>query len=153
MMRGSRKHWDREARELPIVFIVGAAASGTTLLYRSLQAHPSFTTRMGPHLIESHAVDRLIQLQSQEDVARLRDGGRSAMANYLTGFDALSAVIDDVAYLARRRRLVRRLAGRYRDRPAVWRAAGEHHVVRRYFLEASRRRGANRLVDKTPSNL
>jgi hypothetical protein len=153
VLSAKRRQWDREARELPIVFIVGAGGSGTSLLYRSLQAHPSFKTWVGPHVIESHAVARLSQLQTPADVARLEDSGRSSMANYLMGFEGLNAVITDVADLARRRRVVRSIAGRYRDRPALWRAAGEHHVVRRYFLEALQRRGVSRVVEKTPSNI
>lgn len=139
--------WEREARNLRAVFIVGEARSGTTLLYRSLQAHPSFTPSSGLQLDESHAMQNLPELVSLED---LTDG---PLAWFLLGQEALAAVLDDMQPLAARRRLVRRLVGPYEGRVWAWVAAGEHHVTRRYFLEAARRRGAQRLVEKTPLHL
>jgi hypothetical protein len=127
--------------------IVGAARSGTSILYRSLQSHPRFTPAGGINLVESHAVRDLMSLLRPSDV---RPG---PLANFAMGTDALTAVARDVEHLARRRATVRRVAGRSATGLRAWQLAGEHHVVRRYFLEAQRRRGAQRLVEKTPAHI
>jgi hypothetical protein len=129
------------------VFIVGEARSGTSILYRSLQNHPSFTPKVGTQLVESKAMEHLPMLFAGRPVTHL------GLANFLQGPEGLDAVADDVEPLARRRRIVRRLSGRYWRHPFPWRMAGEHHVVRRYFLEAEARRGAVRLLEKTPQNI
>lgn len=140
--------WEKEALALAPVFIVGNARSGTSILYRSIQNHPSFTPAGGAHLVESWALSLLPGLVRPSDAQR----GRLSM--FLRSVDALNAVARDIEPLALRRRIVRRLARHELAPPAplwLWKAAGEHHVVRRYFLEAQRSRGAKRLVEKTPS--
>ncbi len=139
--------WDPEARDLPVVFIVGAARSGTTLLYRSIQHHPSFAPAQGFSPVESHAVQHMLRVLGPGDVRM------HVHAAYLGSLEALAVVARDIQPLALRRKSVRRVAGRHIRRPAIWKAAGEHHVLRRYFLEAHRRRGAPRLVEKTPANV
>jgi hypothetical protein len=129
------------------VMIVGAARSGTTILYRSLQSHPRFMPAGGVNLVESHAMRYLPSLLRPEHVHA------GPLANFTMGTDALAAVAEDIEHLALRRRIVRRLAGGSMSNVAIWKAAGEHHVVRRYFVEAHRRRGAQRLVEKTPAHL
>lgn len=139
--------WEQEALDLPAVFIVGEARSGTSLLYRSLQAHPSFMPANGPQLVETNAMELLQDLLTPADVT---DG---PLAWFVMGQEALTAVAEDIRPLVARRRLVRRLAAPYQARPRAWVAAGEREVARRYFVEASRRRGARRLVEKTPQHL
>jgi hypothetical protein len=129
------------------VFIVGDARSGTTLLYRSLQHHASFAPSHGFNLAESHAMRLLMRLFGPGDVTK------NALAHFMLSLEPLAEVAADIAPLARRRKIVRRIFSRGKlPRPAFWRSAGEHHVVRRYFLEAHRRRGATRLVEKTPTH-
>ncbi len=143
---GSRP-WEREALDLAPVFIVGDVRSGTTILYRSLQSHPNFLPPVGLHLVESRAMEALRFLRRPRDVA----GG--TLAQFIGGVDALSSVAKDVEPLAMRRAVVHRIARGSSNRLPMWKAAGEHHVVRRYFLEAHRRRGARRLLEKTPTNV
>lgn len=154
--------WERDASALDPVFIVGDARSGTTILYRSLMTHPTFIPSVGIHLVESNAIRHLLGLRRPQDV---RWG---SLANFTLALrDAMAEVAADIEPLALRRMLVRgtaraiawkgprteRAAWLYQRLPAVWKAAGEHHVVRRYFLEAHRRRGAKRLLEKTPSHI
>jgi hypothetical protein len=75
------------------------------------------------------------------------------VANFLLGVDALEAVGADVEVLKARRSAVRAIAGRWITHPRVWVSAGEHHVVRRYFLEAETARGAARIVEKSTRNV
>ena len=127
--------------------IVGAARSGTSILYRSLQSHSRFTPAGGINLVESHALRDLWTLLRPEDVKP------GPLANFTMGIDALTRVAEDIEHLARRRLLFRRLARGSIGNLRAWKAAGEHHVVRRYFLEAQHRRGAQRLVEKTPAHI
>lgn len=143
----SSRPWEAEALRLDPVFIVGDARSGTTLLYRSLQHHPRFQPSGGSNPVESHAMRLLMRLFGPDDVRR------NPLADFLLSPEPLAEVASDIESLARRRKLVRRMARRNILRPAFWRAAGEHHVVRRYFLEAHRRRGAERLIEKTPTHI
>jgi hypothetical protein len=147
--RGGKRarSWEAEAKSLAPVFIVGEARSGTSILYRSIQNHPSFMPAEGVHLAESHAMDGLLRVLHTSDAAA------KDLSAFLMGGDALSSFVEDIEPLAPRRKVVRRLAGRHIVHPVVWKVAGEHHVVRRYFLEASRRRGAPRLVEKTPNHI
>lgn len=143
----SSRPWEDEALQLDPVFIVGDARSGTTLLYRSLQHHSRFAPSGGFNPAESHAMRLLLRLFGRDDITQ------NPLAHFLLSAEPLSEVAADIEPLTRRRRLVRRIARRQIFRPAVWRAAGEHHVVRRYFLEAHRRRGAERLIEKTPTHI
>jgi hypothetical protein len=140
--------WYAEAQALPTpLFIVGEPRSGTTILYRSIQAHPEFTPHPGVDLTESQAMALLPGL------LRRRDDDPFRLAAYLHSVEALAAVAADIEPLSRRRLAVRRLAGRRATLLKPWLASGEHHVVRRYFIEAARRRGARRLADKSPDHL
>jgi len=139
--------WSTDAASMNPFFIVGDMRSGTSILYRSIQSHPSFLPPSGLNVIESNAMEQLLDLFGPEDAQP------SSSAFFAMGVDALTAVGRDVEPLRLRRKLVRQAArGRIRNL-FIWKAAGEHHVARRYFLEAHRRRGAHRLLEKTPRNL
>jgi sulfotransferase family protein len=142
------RDWQSTAAEMPSpVFIVGEARSGTSILYRSLQSHPRFMPAAGIDLVESEATVALLDLFGPADV------GPGRLADFLLGQDALARVASDIAPLRSRRTLVRSATdGRIRRLP-VWRAAGEHHVLRRYFIEAVRSRNVQRLVEKSPFNI
>ncbi len=149
MARTERREWRQRARETAPVFIVGEPRSGTSILFRSLQSHPAFLPARGTHLAESQAPDLLLDLLGPDHPPE-----SSPLVEYAQGMDAVAGIVDDIQGLARRRRLVRALAGRSSlARKPVWLAAGEHHVVRRYFLKAHERRGARRLLDKSPLQL
>ena len=101
----------------------------------------------GPRLVESHALDLLPAFLGRKQVER------GPLAMFLRGPPGLAAVAEDIEYLRARRVAVRTIAGRHASRLPLWRAAGEHLVVRRYFHEAYHRLGAQRLVEKTPNNI
>jgi hypothetical protein len=142
----TRLQWTgRAARQSP-VFIVGEARSGTSLLYRCLQTHSAFITRSGLHLVESHAMELLPYAFGPES-----EVGWELVA-FMIDRAAYEGFARDIASLRRRRQLVRRVIGGVPHDMLSWLAAGEHHVVRRYFLGAAAGRGAQRLVEKTPQH-
>ena len=134
-----------EALRSTPVFIVGDARSGTTLLYRSLQSHSVFTPRDGINLRESHALELLDSIDPPDLPNRLAD--------FMMDDRRFAAFVDDIAHLRRRRKFVRRRFPYPHQNRWVWFAAGDHLVVRRYFMAAAEARGAQRLVEKTPQNL
>src|SRR5918993_578669 len=156
-----RKHPSRSAEALVInlwrvsramkaaspVFIVGEARSGTSLLYRTLQKHPSFR----PHrqnLVETDAFSHLrrtfmfsrtypdpLRRFMLEDEAAWR-----AFLRTIRPIRAVSAVWAPVNYVLR-------------DRVAwLWHANLHQLVLRAYFFYAWQARGCGRLLEKTPTN-
>jgi hypothetical protein len=149
MFHDDRREWRRWAQNVSPVFIVGEPRSGTSILFRSLQAHPSFTPSVGTHLAESHAADLLLDVFEPADVT-----AESPLAEYAHGVEPVLAAAKDFAPLRRRRRLVRSVVGQARlVHRSLWVAAGEHHVIRRYLLETQRQRGEQRPLDKSALNL
>lgn len=142
-----RPPWDRDAASLDPVFIVGDLRSGTSILYRSIQSHPRFLPAEGLSLVESNAVDQLLRLRTQRDVST------TTIASFVLGVGALTSVAADVEGLNARRSFVRGLARGSIVRLPLWLAAGEHLVIRRYFLEAAKRRGADRVIEKSTRNI
>jgi len=128
------------------VFIVGEARSGTSLLYRSLQNHSAFKPRVGINLGESHAVDLLAGIDPPE-------GPDNPLVQFMTDERSYAEFVDDIAHLRSRREFVRRRFPDTRQNRWVWFAAGDHLVIRRYFMMAADARGAQRLVEKTPQHL
>jgi hypothetical protein len=129
------------------VFIVGEARSGTSILYRTLQKHPSFRPRE-------------VQLGETEIVANLRraflfreDRPRSLVAFMLDDADAYRAFLRSIR-APRVLSAVTAPVNAWIDSPPLWwrRATLHDLVVRRYFLHARRARGCERLVEKTPTN-
>jgi len=139
--------WEKEAVDLDPVFIVGDLRSGTSILYRSIQSHPSFLPTTGLNVVESNAMELLLGLFGPQDAQP------SPLSHFAMGVDAVVEVGRDVSSIRARRKVVRALARGQIQRLGIWKAAGEQHVVRRYFLEAHRRRGARRLLEKTPRHL
>lgn len=129
------------------VFIVGEARSGTSILYRTLQKHPSFRPRE-------------IQLGETEIFAHLRrtflfrEGYPPSLERFmLDDRKAYRAFLRSV----RLPRLVSAMAAPvnlFVDDPPLWwwRANLSHQVVRRYFRQATQARGCHRLIEKTPTN-
>lgn len=143
-----RAKWSISAWRAKPVFIVGEARSGTSLLYRMLQRHPSFHPTGGLHLVESHAMELL------PDTALSVEPAPWALVAFMFGEDSYEQFIADVAHLRRRRNLLRRAPlSRSRLRLLAWWCAGEHQVVRRYFLGSLQARGAPRLLEKTPGHI
>ena len=129
------------------VFIVGEARSGTSILYRTLQKHPSFRPRE-------------IQLGETEIAANLRRAflfgrgrPRPLAAFMLDDADAYRAFLRSIR-VPRIVSAVTAPVNVWIDRPPWWwRRVNLHHVVvRRYFLHARQARGCERIVEKTPTN-
>jgi hypothetical protein len=134
----------RAARSDRPVFIVGEPRSGTSILYRCLQLHPSFTTKQ-MNLVESWAISAL------PDWDRLTEDQRTALHGFMWyDPDEWDAVSDLQAALALPRRAATRLPARVRASRAVWVATGQRMVFRCYIARAAVARGASRLVEKSP---
>jgi len=128
------------------VFIVGQARSGSSILYRLIQEHPTFRPAGGLNLAESHllhtvATERSIDVPSTRAFAGLDDA-------------TWRALVDEIAGLEWRRRLAVSLPERALQRSvALWVRLGCETVVQVYFWYAAQARRAGRLVEKTPQNL
>lgn len=136
------------------VFIAGVARSGTSILYRTLQAHPRFRPSRAPDgfdLTESRAF-------AEPWSVRLRDAAPFRFlledeASHRRLLAAAAALPSLGARLHRVERL-RHLANRTRaTRAAWWRICGNERLLRLYFREAAAARGATRLVEKTPAHV
>jgi len=147
--RSQQSLWSisRSARASRPVFIIGEARSGTSLLYRLLQQHPSFAPAT-LNLVESDAVIRLATLSN------LDDENTESLRNFLLWDEAawkrfrrLVRPFDAVRPLTAT--LNRRLATRL---PRVWWLTGGAVNLRAYFNVAREVRAVPRLVDKTPQN-
>lgn len=131
------------------VFIVGGRRSGSSLLYRALQQHPSFRLER-PHLVESHVFGHVAQTH------RFEIGKPPSLWTFMV-FD--EARYRDFLEQLRAVRLLHRLTApigrRLSHRPATaWSFVNRHHVVaREYFARAWLARGCTRLVEKTPTNV
>lgn len=137
----------RSARASRPVFIIGEARSGTSLLYRLLQQHPSFAPST-LNLVESDAVIRLATLSV------LDDGSADSLRNFLLWDEgAWRRFLRLVRPLSLGRpataALNRRLAGRL---PRLWWLTGGAVTLRAFFSIAQEARAVVRLVDKTPQN-
>jgi hypothetical protein len=128
------------------VFIVGQARSGSSILYRLIQEHPSFLPAVGLNLTESHVLERVAAAPTIDD-------------QELRGFAALddagwAAFQTAIAPLEKRRRLALRVPQRMLLRSIpTWSALGCGEVARTYLEHAAAGRGAPRLVEKTPNHL
>jgi len=137
----------RQMREASPVFIVGEARSGTSLLYRTLQKHPSFKPRT-QNLVETDVFSQL---------------RRTFMFNRTYPDTLIRFMLSDtVAWHAFRRTIwpLRVVSAAWapvnyvlRDRVRwVWYANLHHLVLRAYFFYAWEARGCVRLLEKTPTN-
>lgn len=142
-----RESSERMAEAAP-VFIVGHPRSGTSLLYRTLQHHPSFR----PHTID---------LQETQLFARIATGFRfdthapPQLRRFMLRDDAhFQAFLDETRTIRRAAAPLAPLALATRgDLPLpLWRAARLHLVVRSYLAHAWAARGAERLLEKSPRN-
>jgi len=129
------------------VFIVGEARSGTSLLYRTLQKHPSFR----PHrqdLVETEVFSHLrrtfmFSRTYPESLLRFMlsdDAAWGAFLRSIRPLQVVNAAWTPVNYVLR-------------DRVGwLWYANLHHLALRAYFFHAWRARGCPRLLEKTPTN-
>lgn len=137
----------RAMRAANPVFIIGEARSGTSMLYRTLQKHPTFRP-LTPNLVETDVFAHLWRTFMfgpgyPDPLVRFMLGDASEYDAFLRAIRplrVLSAVLAPVNYLLR-------------DRVGwLWYLNGHHLVLRAYFFHAWRARGCRRLVEKTPTN-
>lgn len=130
------------------VFIVGEARSGTSMLYRTLQKHPSFQP-VTQNLVETEVFSHLRRTfmfgpAYPDSLVRFMLGEAETYAAFLRAIRPLrivSAVLAPVNYVLR---------DRFRW---LWYVNLHHLVLRAYFFHAWRARGCRRLVEKTPTNI
>jgi hypothetical protein len=129
------------------VFIVGEARSGTSILYRTLQKHPSFAPKR-------------VDLTETEIFALLRrvfmfrkDYPDQLMRFMLYDRDVWNRFIRSIrpGRIANALWLPANLLTR-NPPPWLWHANLHHLTLRSYFLHAREARGCRRLVEKTPTN-
>jgi len=131
------------------VFIVGAARSGTSILFRTLQKHSSFRPRE-VNLEETKLLDHVNASH------RFTPEGPEALRRFMLDDEARYAAFLEVIEPIRRRHarklpeINRKVARRI---PWWWKLNRNHEVVRAYFHFAWEARGCERLVEKTPLNM
>ncbi len=129
------------------VFIVGESRSGTSLLYRLLQQHPSFRPRR-INLVETHILDQLRR------TFMFRRGYPKTLTRFMLGdADAYEAFVRSIRVPRAVSALSAPLNLLVRDRVGwLWQANMGPLVLRSYFFHAMGARGCARLVEKTPTN-
>lgn len=129
------------------VLIVGAARSGSSILYRLLQRHPSFWVHASPegaNMEESHIFEFPFSLQSAPARAFLLHQPEAVhQARALAGPAFLPHLISVVQHL----RLGRSL------RALAWRFTGQARRCRAYLELAQQARQTTRLLEKTPRHI
>jgi Sulfotransferase family len=132
------------------VFIVGEARSGSTLLYRCLQKHPSFRTRdenLAESAIMRHIGDiRLFSAREPRSAFRYMARNRRLYSEFLES-------IQPVRKFARLGGIARRRVDSSQTRLRIWAASGSHLVIRSYFHHAKLARGSERLLEKTAGHV
>jgi hypothetical protein len=129
------------------VFIVGEARSGTSILYRTLQKHPSFRP-VEPNLVETEIFSLLRRTfmfgpSYPGPLIRFMLNDQSAYRDFLRSV----RIVRLVSGLSVPINLV---VGDRSD--FVWYANLNHLLLRSYFFHAMRARRCRRLVEKTPTN-
>lgn len=131
------------------VFIVGGRRSGSSLLYRTMQKHPTFRPQV-EHLVEAHFFEHL------PDAHRWDDDMAQPLFNFMMyDADELERFLTATARVRRLRGLAAPLHRRVHNRSTPmwwWRASGGMRIAQEYFAAAHRARGARRLLEKTPAN-
>jgi hypothetical protein len=138
----------RAMRGTAPIFIVGEARSGTSILYRTLQQHPTCRGR-DEDLTEANAF-ALMPWAAAFRGARTRPLYEYMLRDdpeYEAFLRSLRALRPVFALGAPFNQLLCPRSVRW------WRLSGQAAAVRSYFFHAHRARGAQRLLEKTPNNL
>jgi len=136
------------------VFVVGIARSGTSIVYRTLQHHPSFRPANAPDgfdLTESRAFVDPSGLRTRTGPAfRFMLGDEGRHRAFLASVESIPAALAGL----QANRSVRRVLDRSpRARVAWWKSCRNHHLLRLFFAHAAPARGVVRIVEKTPAHL
>lgn len=137
----------REERASSPVFIIGEARSGTSILYRTLQKHPSFAPRE-ENLQESKVIDVATR------PSRIRWRRPASLYRYMLKDDkAFKAFLHALVPIRPALRLAERSYERYGERVWSWPGSPLPLVVRAFFYYARRARGADRVVEKSTTHV
>ncbi len=136
----------RNGRAAAPVFIVGEARSGTSIVYRSLLAHPSFAVR-DLNLAESFAVQRLLEHPT------LEPGTAQELEDYMFEDKARFAEFTTALRTVRWWRAISLPLTRRRPVVPLFRLSLTGIALRAYVDVATEARGCRRLVEKTPHNV
>lgn len=136
------------------VFIVGAPRSGSSLLYRTLQHHPSFLCHNADGGVNLQETDIVSLLPSVTTFDRKRH--RKLVQYLLRNEQAVNAFVESIAPHqgeqpapdSRLGRLVERVRRRLGRREST-----DVTIVRNFFAIAKQARGTERLVEKTPHHI
>lgn len=157
LMTGSiRAFWELSAsmRAMTPVFIVGLERSGTSILYRVLQQHPSFALAHCPPGFE--LTESGVFAEPKRVYARTSSAFRFMLNNeacYRRFRDAVRVIPVQLARLYDRQRL-KKLADRSRRSQYLWwKCCQNQHLIRHFFHFVMQARGVTRLVEKTPKHL
>ena len=136
------------------VFIVGAARSGTSILYRTLQKHSVFKPKK-INLTEVQIfkyTNRSYLFENEEGSATLDYmlNNRKAYKQFLTTIKKIQLMHRAVRIIFGYKSINLRLA----DQVQLWWYLNFNHLVlRSFFYFAEKARESNRLVEKSPNNL
>jgi hypothetical protein len=131
------------------VFIIGAARSGTSILYRTLQKHSSFKPKE-INLVESQIFSfsnrsYLLRNSDFSNPIRYMLNDQQQYEKFLNTI-AKIRIMHRLLYFPKSARLVAAM-------PFWWRINLNHIVLRSYFYYANKARGSKRILEKTPKNL
>jgi hypothetical protein len=140
------------------VFIVGPARSGTSILYRTLQKHPSFKVQhsnLGLDLAEAKVFisPKDLYIKGKDD----QNPGYHYMLRNDHYYDRLLSKCIPIILWQRlifQNGLDRFLIHKYDfSRKWLWKMPLNHLLLRAFFFYSQKARGCRRLVEKTPSHL
>lgn len=153
---GIRAFWQLSAsmQATTPVFIVGLERSGTSILYRVLQQHPSFTLAHcspGFELTEScvFTEPKRVYVRSSSPF-RFMLNNEECYNQFLRAVSVLPPLLARVFNSPR----LKKYTGRGRWTQSLWwKICQNHHLSRHFFYYAMQARGVTRLIEKTPRHL
>ena len=136
------------------VFIVGLERSGTSILYRLLQQHPSFTLAHcspGFELTESCVFSEPTRVYARSSSPfRFMLNNEECYNHFRHAVSVLPPLLARVFNSPR----LKKYTDRNRWSQSLWwKLCQNHHLIRHFFYYAMQARGVTRLIDKTPRHL
>ena len=139
----------KEMKQCPLVFIVGGARSGTSMLYRTLQKHSAFMPKK-INLQETHILS-----YSNRSHLFTNNDPRNLIEYMLEDEFFYGKFLESIRSI----QLIHRLknfpiSSHFTNRLLWWWYINLNHIMlRAFFYYASKARGCNRLIEKTPHNI
>ncbi|NEO31210.1 MAG: sulfotransferase [Symploca sp. SIO3C6] len=139
------------------VFIVGAARSGTSILYRTLQRHSSFKPQKYKH---KHGVE-LTESNIFKTPYHTYSGANSNAFTYMLGdedyycqFLGMTKSIQNYQRLLIGKDIFQKVAPKVSVlRASVWKVTQNDILIRIFLYYAKQARGMKRIVEKTPQHI